>query len=154
MSGHDTLPVLSPDLDARYSIPPVHTLPQMLVARAKERPDRICQREKDYGIWKPYTWAEVLEHVRSLALGLYDMGLRKGGAAAVVGENEPEHFWAEYAIQAVGAKVVSLYPDLTPEEMAYTLEDSGATLLIAEDQEQIDKGIEVASGNPNIQSLI
>lgn len=126
----------------------------MLVARAKERPERICQREKDYGIWKPFTWAQVATHVRNLALGLYDMGLRRGDTAAIVGENEPEHFWAEFAIQSVGAKVVSLYPDLTPDEMAYILDDSEATFLIAEDQEQVDKGLEVALDNHRIHSII
>lgn len=146
--------VLTPELDARYAIPSARTLPQMLVARAAERPNRTCQREKDFGIWKPYTWSEVVEQVRNLALGLYDMGLRRGNTAAIVGENEPEHFWAEFAIQAVGAKVVSLYPDLTPEEVAYILDDSGATFLIAEDQEQVDKGLEIAPQNPNVRSII
>ncbi|MTV26806.1 long-chain fatty acid--CoA ligase [Nitriliruptoraceae bacterium ZYF776] len=145
---------MTPELDARYAIPPAKTLPQLLVARAAERPGQVCQREKDFGIWKPYTWAEVLEQVRNFALGLYDMGLRRGDTAAIVGENEPEHFWAELAIQAVGATAVSLYPDLTPDEMAYILDDSGATFLIAEDQEQVDKGIEVAPNNPNIASII
>ena len=152
MSG--TKPVLTPELDERYEIPPVETLPQLLVARAQQRPDQICQREKDFGIWRPYTWAEVLEHVRNLALGIHELGVGRGDTVAIVGENEPEHFWTEFAVQALGAKVVSLYPDLTHEEMAYILEDSEVKLLVAEDQEQVDKGLEVAPANDRLEAIV
>lgn len=149
-----TKPVLTPELDERYQIPPVETLPQLLLARAEQRPDRICQREKDFGIWRPYTWAEVLEHVRNLALGFHELGVGRGDTVAIVGENEPEHFWTEFAAQALGARVVSLYPDLTHEEMAFILEDSEAKLLVAEDQEQVDKGLEVAPNNDRLEAIV
>lgn len=153
-TNSDTRPVLTAELDARYDIPSIETLPQLLVARAEQWPERICEREKDYGIWQPYTWAEVLEHVRDFALGLYELGLRTGETVAVVGENEPEHFWTEYAVQAMGARIVSLYPDLTPEEMDYIVDDSGAVFIVAEDQEQVDKALEVVEENNRIRAII
>lgn len=154
MSDAVRTPVLTEELDRRYAIPPVATLPQLLFARAERTPDATCQREKDYGIWKPYTWSQVTEHVRNLALGLRELGLQRGQTLAIVGENEPEHFWAEFAGQALGAQVVSLYPDLTTEEMAFILEDSGSVLLVAEDQEQVDKGLEVVKDNDRIRAII
>jgi long-chain acyl-CoA synthetase len=89
-----------------------------------------------------------------MAMGLHDLGVRRGDTVAVVGENEPEHFWAEYAAQSIGATIVSLNPDLTAEEMDYILADSGATIVVAEDQEQVDKALEVAKTNPRIDRIV
>ncbi|MFX6258548.1 AMP-binding protein, partial [Acinetobacter baumannii] len=81
-----------------------------------------CRSVTKYrGIWREFSFAKVQENVRELALGLHRLGMQRGETIAIIGENEPEHFWAEFAAQALGCKVVSLYPDLTAEEVAYVL---------------------------------
>jgi long-chain acyl-CoA synthetase len=133
---------------------PMSTLPQLLQQHADKTPDRLSQRHKYRGIWREYSFAQVQENVRALALGLHRLGLKRGDTIAIIGENEPEHFWAEFAAQAVGGKVVSLYPDLTAEEVAYLLEDSEAVLLFAQDQEQVDKGLAIMQRLPLLRKII
>lgn len=133
---------------------PMSTLPQLLQLRADQTPARLSQRHKFRGIWREFSFADVQENVRNLALGLHAIGLRRGETVAIIGENEPEHFWAEIAAQALGCKVVSLYPDLTVEEVAYLLEDSEATCLFAQDQEQVDKGLAMLARLPLLRRIV
>ena len=130
------------------------TLPQHLLARGEAEPSRVAQRHKHRGIWREYTFGDVLANVRDFALGLYELGLRRGETVAVIGENEPEHFWTEYAAQAVGAKVVSLYPDLTADEAHYLVDDSEAVFLVAQDQEQVDKALAVMERAPGLRAIV
>ncbi len=130
------------------------TLPQLLLHRAAAEPGRVCQRKKDRGIWKGFTWEQVLAHVRDFGLGLSALGLRSGETVAAIGENDPEHFWAEFAAQAMGGKFVSLYPDLTPDEAQYILTDAEAVYLVAEDQEQVDKTLAIADRLPDLRAVI
>lgn len=130
-----------------YSDPVVtqsETLPQVLLARASSTPNALAERHKHLGIWREFTWANVLDKVRALALGLEEKGLKAGDTVMMIGENEPEHFWAEYAVQSLGGKVLSVYPDQTAEEILYLAEDSETRIFLAQDQEQVDKCIEIA----------
>ncbi|WP_300240730.1 AMP-binding protein [Antarcticimicrobium sp.] len=130
-----------------YSDPAVtqsETLPQVLLARALSEPDALAERHKRLGIWREFTWANVLDKVRALALGLEDIGLKVGDSVMMIGENEPEHFWAEYAVQSLGGNVLSVYPDQTAEEILYLAEDSQTRIFLAQDQEQVDKCIEIS----------
>ena len=130
-----------------YSDPAVtqsETLPQVLLARALSEPGGLAERHKRLGIWREFTWANVLERVRALALGLESKGLKAGDSVMLIGENEPEHFWAEYAVQSLGGKVLSVYPDQTAEEILYLAQDSQTRIFLAQDQEQVDKCLEVA----------
>ena len=129
-------------------------LPQIIRARAQETPNRVSERHKRFGIWHEFSWREVHEHVRDFALGLHDLGLQRGGVVLVIGENEPEHFWAEYAAQSLGAAVVSVFPDQTAAEIAYLLEDSGARIIVAQDQEQVDKALEISRGSSQVVAII
>lgn len=130
------------------------TLPQLLQRHADQTPERLSQRHKYRGIWREFSFARVQENVRNLALGLHRLGLQRGETVAIIGENEPEHFWAEYAAQALGCKVVSLYPDLTADEVAYLLEDSEAVYLFAQDQEQVDKGLATMERLPLLRKIV
>ena len=121
------------------------TLPQVLLARASSTPNALAERHKHLGIWREFTWANVLDKVRALALGLEDKGLKAGDSVMMIGENEPEHFWAEYAVQSLGGKVLSVYPDQTAEEILYLAEDSQTRIFLAQDPEQVDKCIEIAN---------
>ena len=133
---------------------PMRTLPQLLLERAGENPGRLIERHKYRGIWREYTYTDMLDNVRAFALGLHAMGLKPGETVAIIGENEPEHFWAEFAALALGAKAVSLYPDLTADEVEYLLTDSEAVYLLAQDQEQVDKGLAVLPRVPALRRLI
>lgn len=126
------------------SVTQSETLPQVLLARAKSTPNALAERHKRLGIWREFTWADVLDRVRALALGLESKGLKAGDSVMLIGENEPEHFWAEYAVQALGGKVLSVYPDQTADEILFLAEDSGTRIFMAQDQEQVDKCIEIA----------
>lgn len=130
------------------------TLPQHLLARAGAEPSRVAERHKYRGIWREFTFDDVLRNVRDFALGLQAAGVGRGETVAIIGENEPEHFWAEYAAQAIGAKVVSMYPDLTADEVQYLVEDSEAVLVVAQDQEQVDKALAVLERSPRIRGIV
>lgn len=132
----------------------MRTLPQTLEARANETPGLLAQRHKDFGIWREYSFAHVRDEVRALALGLSVLGAKPGDTVAIIGENEPEHFWVEFAAMVLRCKVVSLYPDLTAEEMSYQLQDSEAAYLFGQDQEQVDKALEVRGQLPHLQAII
>jgi len=130
------------------------TLPQMLVQQAEMRPGDLCQRQKKRGIWNRFTWKEVLGSVRNLALGLSALGLERGETVAIIGENAPEHFWSEFAAQAMGGKCVSVYPDVTADELAYVLSDSEAVIVVAEDQEQVDKALQILAQSSQLRVII
>ncbi len=132
---------------------PMSTLPQLLQQHADRTPERLSQRHKYRGIWREFSFAKVQENVRELALGLHRLGMQRGETIAIIGENEPEHFWAEFAAQALGCKVVSLYPDLTAEEVAFVLEDSETVYLFAQDQEQVDKGLAIRDRLPLLRGI-
>ncbi len=130
------------------------TLPQLLRNHATQTPERLSQRHKKRGIWREYSFADVQRNVQTLALGLHHLGVKRGQTIAVVGENEPQHYWAELAAHALGCKVVSMYPDLTAEEVRYLLDDSEVVCLFAQDQEQVDKGLKVKERLPALQNIV
>jgi long-chain acyl-CoA synthetase len=130
------------------------TLPQHLLARAQAEPGRVAERHKYRGIWREFTFGDVLRNVRDFALGLHAAGVRRGETVAIIGENEPEHFWAEYAAQAIGAKVVSMYPDLTADEVQYLVDDGEAVLIVAQDQEQVDKALAILERSPRVRAIV
>jgi long-chain acyl-CoA synthetase len=130
------------------------TLPQLLLANARSRGDRIALREEDGGIWRELTWAEYAAQVRDLALGLEGLGLRRGDRLCIVGDNRPEWVIGELAAQAVGAATAGLYQDSLGAEMAYVIDHSGARFVIAEDQEQVDKMLEIRAQIPRVERVI
>lgn len=131
----------------------VRTIPQVLLHQAARFGTETLHRKKDFGVWQRYSFDDVVERVRGFALGLKGRGVGRGDTVAIVGENEPELFWSEYAAQAIGAKVVCLYPDLTPDQMEYILDHSDAVALICEDQEQVDKGLLLSAKLPRLATI-
>jgi long-chain acyl-CoA synthetase len=137
-------------------LPPVEadTLPKYLRLNASRYGERTYMRRKNMGIWQSHSWNAAYAAVRDFSLGLMELGLSRGETVALIGENEPELFWADFAALCAGGKVVCLYPDMTPPEMEYILSHSEATFLVAEDQEQIDKFLEIQDRLPNIRKAI
>ncbi|MEX0311141.1 MAG: AMP-binding protein, partial [Tateyamaria sp.] len=130
------------------------SVPALLHRNAKEFGSAPAYREKEFGIWQSWTWSETLEEVEALALGLIDLGVNPGDHIAVIGRNRPYLYWSMMAAQMCGAIPVPLYQDAAAEEMAYTLDHSGARFVIAGDQEQVDKVIEVQGQLPDFEQMI
>ncbi|MGC9041077.1 MAG: long-chain fatty acid--CoA ligase [Roseiflexus sp.] len=119
------------------------TLPQLLMHNAQRFGDRVALREKDFGIWQTVTWRQFADHVRAFALGLRALGVQRGDKVAIIGDNRPEWLYAELATQAIGGASIGVYQDSVAEEVRYLVEASDARVLVVEDQEQVDKMIEI-----------
>ena len=119
------------------------SIPALLQRNAQRFGDKPAYREKEFGIWQTWTWKDVSREVDSLALGLINLGVNEGDFVAIIGGNRPHLYWSMVAAQSVGAVPVPLYQDSAAEEMAYVLDHCGARFVIVEDQEQVDKVIEI-----------
>lgn len=115
------------------------TFPQLLARLAAERPDEVALQEKRYGIWKPMTWSSYDARVRDFAHGLASLGVERGEVVAVLGDNRPEWLIAELAAQTLGAAVVGIFPTSINEELRHILTLARVKVVVAEDQEQVDK---------------
>ena len=126
------------------------TLPKLLLKNARERGEEIALREKEFGIWQSFTWARYAERVGNFARGLVELGLKRGEIVAVLGDNRPEWLIAQLAAHSIGARSLGVYQDSVALEVRYLMEFSRARFVIAEDQEQVDKLLEIwdeLSGN-------
>ncbi|MCF6095006.1 AMP-binding protein [Microaerobacter geothermalis] len=130
------------------------TLPQLLVEKAKTIGHKVALREKDYGIWQEWTWQSYLEEVKAFSMGLACMGFARGDKLAIVGDNRPEWVISELSAQSLGGVSVGIYQDSLPKEIAYVLNHSDAKFVVVEDQEQVDKLLEVEEEIPHIQKII
>jgi long-chain acyl-CoA synthetase len=130
------------------------TFPKLLVRNARATPDKVAMREKEFGIWQSFTWGEVHDHVRDFSLGLTALGLRRGENVAIIGDNRPEWVWSEIAAQAGGAAAVGLYQDSNLNEVAYVIDHCDATVVVAEDQEQVDKILDMMEKLPKVRHVV
>ncbi len=122
--------------------------------RAQSTPDRVALREKDLGIWTDITWAEYWDRVRDVAHGLLALGVEPGDRVAIHSENRPEWVYSDLAIVAIRALTMGLYPTNPPPEVQYLLSNSASKILIAEDQEQVDKALAVKADLPDLRKII
>ncbi len=130
------------------------SIPAILSRNAKQFGNSPAYREKEFGIWQSWTWAETEQEIRNLALGLLNLGVAEGDFIAIIGRNRPYLYWSMMAAQMVGAVPVPLYQDAVAEEMAYVLDHCGARFVIAGDQEQVDKVMEVQGKLANFEHMI
>jgi len=150
-TGTDLIRVPPDVLDALGRL----TLPQVLAAQARRMdPSRVAIREKAYGIWKTYNWQTYLNYVRQTALGLVSLGLRRGENIGIVTNNHPEWLFSELGGQAVGAVTVNLFTSSAPEELATALGRFRATIVIVQDQEQVDKLLEMKGRLGHVRNVI
>ena len=116
------------------------TFPRLLVARARRyRRRAIALREKEYGIWQEVTWEEYAAHVRTVCLGLVQLGLQRGDRMAVISGNRPQWLYTELAAQSIGAIPLGIFVDALPGQLRSILQHSQARFVMVEDQEQVDK---------------
>jgi long-chain acyl-CoA synthetase len=136
---------LSPDSD---------TFPKLVRANAAARARKIAIREKDLGIWQSYTWAEYWERVRLIAFGLASLGFVRGDRTAIVGDNRPELYWAVCATQCLGGVPVPLYQDAIEKELGYILDHAESRVAVVEDQEQVDKLLNLRAQCPHLEFIV
>ncbi len=134
--------------------PALDTFPKLLGRNARIRGNRPAIREKDYGIWQTWNWGQTEQEIRAMACGLTACGFERGDRLAIIGENRPQLYWAMVAAQYVGGIPVPMYQDSVAEEMLYILEHADARFALVEDQEQVDKLLEIKDRCPKLQHII
>jgi len=139
---------------AEVEIAPDLTIPKLFVRKAREYGQRVAIREKEFGIWRPITWAAYLENVRSLALGLVALGVQRGDKVAMIGDNRPEGLFAEMATLCAGGVAVWLFQDSLLEEAQYIVDHCDARFLVAEGQEEVDKALAIKDRCPKLARII
>jgi len=130
------------------------TLPRLLRRNAATMAGRPAIREKTRGIWQTFTWAEYDREVREFALGLAARGFRRGDKLAVIGDNRPRLYWAQLAAQCLGGIAVPMYQDAIATEMAYVLNHAEIKVVVAEDQEQVDKILSLKAQLPHLELVV
>src|SRR5271156_5619213 len=130
------------------------TLPRLLIRNAETMSERPALREKDRGIWQTYSWARYCQEVRDFALGLAAHGFRRGDKLAVIGDNRPRLYWAQLAAQCLGGIAVPMYQDAIASEMAYVLNHAEIRVVVAEDQEQVDKILSLKAQLPHLELVV
>ena len=130
------------------------TFPKLLLHHAAVRGDRPAIREKDLGIWQTRSWSEVAREVELLAGGLAELGFRRGMTLAVIGENRPRLYWALAAAQALGGVPVPLYQDAVAQEFIFVFQNAEMVFAIVEDQEQVDKLLEILPQCPTLKHIV
>ncbi|TLP42795.1 long-chain fatty acid--CoA ligase [Cohaesibacter sp. CAU 1516] len=132
----------------------LETFPAVLLRNAKQWRDRPALREKDLGIWQTWTWGDTLEEVRAFSVGLAELGVGKGDHIAILGTNRPRLYFTFAAAQALGAVPVPVYADSAAEELHYILDHANAKLVVAEDQEQVDKILEISDKLTELKDVV
>ena len=130
------------------------TLPKLLLDNSRTRPRRTALREKSLGVWQPFSFAEYYAVTAEFAAGLKALGLGRGDIIVIIGDNRPEWLWAQLAIQGLGGASLGLYQDSPGEEIGYVFELSKAKLVVAEDQEQVDKILSIRDQLPLLEHII
>jgi long-chain acyl-CoA synthetase len=133
---------------------PEETFPRLLLEHARVRGGRTAIREKDLGIWLSWTWAQVADEVRAIAGGLAARGFRRGQTIAIIGDNRPRLYWTMMAAQCLGGIPVPLYQDAVAQEMLFVLENAEIEFAAVEDQEQVDKMLEILPRAPSLRHVI
>jgi long-chain acyl-CoA synthetase len=130
------------------------TFPKLVRLNGEQFPRKVAIREKDYGIWQSYTWRDYFEQSRLIALGLASLGFARGDKVAIIGDNRPQLYWAVMAAQALGGVPVPLYQDSIEKEMEYIIDHAEARFAVVEDQEQVDKLLQVKRACPRLEYVI
>ena len=133
---------------------PVPTLASRIRSFAEADPFRVCMREKRFGIWQDITWSDYWDRVELVGHALWSLGVRPGDRVAIHAENRPEWLYGDVGTVAIRAITMGLYPTNPAPEVEYLLQDSGSRVLIAEDQEQVDKALAVIDDCPDLEWIV
>jgi len=131
------------------------TIPKLFVRQcSRYGGGKVAMREKEFGIWRPYTWQDYYESVKHLCLGFVALGLKRGDKVAMIGDNRPEGLWAEMAALCAGAVGVWLFQDCMMEEVKYIIDHSDAAFFVGETQEEVDKALAIKESCPGLKWVI
>jgi long-chain acyl-CoA synthetase len=130
-------------------ITPDLTIPKVFVRVSQQLGSKVALREKEYGVWRPITWAQYHERVRKIALGLHALGIGHDDKVAMIGDNRPEGLMAEMATLCIGGVAVWLYQESLIDEVQYVVDHSDTKVMFCEGQEEVDKALRSA---PNARS--
>ena len=134
--------------------PRTDTLPKLLQRNAEESPNAPGIREKTRGVWQTFTWSGYRDMMRDFALGLASLGFTRGDKLSVVGDNRPQLYAAQLSAQAMGGMAVPVYQDSIAAELVYVLNHAEVSIIVAEDQEQVDKVLSLKDRLPKLQKVI
>jgi long-chain acyl-CoA synthetase len=131
------------------------TLPKLLYRRHSEWGDkRVALRQKEFGIWHEYTWKDCYEKTKFIALGLTSLGLKNGDIVFILGHSSPEWLWCELGVQAAGGTVAGINPVAGTDQVKNTLTNIPVEVVFAQDQEQVDKVMEISSDLPSLKRIV
>jgi len=131
------------------------TIPKLFYRQAlKYGKERVAMREKEFGIWRPFTWHDYLENVKHIALGLVSLGLEEGDKVAMIGDNRPEGLWAEMGALCARGVGVWLFQDSLMNEVKYIVDHSDTKFIVGEGQEEVDKAISIIGECPKLKKII
>nr|WP_319533873.1 long-chain fatty acid--CoA ligase [uncultured Vibrio sp.] len=130
------------------------TFPKVLQHNAKHWPEQVAMREKEFGIWREFTWQDYEDRVKWMALALQDLGVGEQDVVGLLGDNRPEWVWGELAAHAIKGFSLGIYQDSMHEEVAYLINYAKAKVVIAEDEEQCDKLLELGDEIPSVEFII
>jgi len=137
-----------------WDLTPDTTLPRLLAANARELPQDVAFREKDRGIWQETTWQTAFDKTLRCAAGLQALGLQKGHAMLILGDNRPHLYLGMLAVGMLGGLATPVYPDATPEEIMHVVNSVHVQFVLAEDQEQVDKALDLRERGASLQYII
>jgi long-chain acyl-CoA synthetase len=133
----------------------INTIPGLIRANyEKWGESEVAVRDKDFGLWQEYTWTDSYEKIKHFCLGLKSLGLEPEDKVAVIGDNEPEWYWAAFATQAARGIVVPQFTDAIPEELKYLMDFADCKFVVARDQEQVDKILDIKDDLPQVKKII
>jgi long-chain acyl-CoA synthetase len=132
----------------------IETIPQLIASNCKNWGKKTAMSMKCRGIWKRYSWAEYYQNVKYFSLGLISLGFKPGDVVCIIGDNEPEWFWGEFAAQAAGGIATGIFVDAISSEVKYVAAHSGARFAVVNDQEQTDKFLEIKDELPALKKVI
>ncbi len=130
------------------------TIPKLIGRNCQRWGSLTAMCMKKFGVWQRYSWQDYYRRVKYFSLGLVSLGLKPGDVVCIIGDNEPEWFWGEFATQAAGGIATGIFVDSTPSEVKYVAAHSGARFAIVNDQEQTDKFLEIRDGLPSLERVI
>jgi len=131
-----------------------YTIPQIIRGNYEKRGNRVAMCIKKYGIWQRYIWKDYYENIKFFSLGLISLGLERGDVVCIIGDNEPEWLWAEFATQAAGSITTGIFVDSIPSEVKYVAAHCDAKFAVVNDQEQTDKFLEIKDELPLLKKVI
>ncbi len=131
------------------------TIPKLFISQCKRYgKNKVAMREKEFGIWIPFTWQDYYDNVKYLSLGMVSLGLKKGDKVSMIGDNRPEGLWAEIAAMCAGAIGVWLFQDCMMDEVKYIIDHSDTVFFVGETQEEVDKALSIKDECPKLKWII